>query len=64
MFEAVYNFINLVFSWFAIANFYIFFVILTTSLEDKSFNIKGINVLNVMCQVSRSIGDAVVLLRH
>lgn len=35
------------------ANFYIFFVILTTSLEDKSFHIKGINVLNVLCQVGR-----------
>lgn len=33
------------------ANFYIFFVILTTSLEDTSFNLKGINVLNVLCQV-------------
>lgn len=40
-----------VFSWFGIANFYIFFVILTTSVEDASFGLKGVKVFNMICQV-------------
>ncbi|KAF5366968.1 hypothetical protein D9758_003909 [Tetrapyrgos nigripes] len=33
MFETLYNVINLVFAWFSIGNFYIFFVVLTSSLN-------------------------------
>lgn len=40
-----------IFSWFGIANFYIFFVILTTSVEDASFNLKGVKAFNMICQV-------------
>ena len=47
--ESMYNAVNLVFSWFAIANFYIFFVILTSSLEDPSFHLwAGISTVNTI----------------
>jgi chitin synthase len=65
--ETVYNTIGLVISWFAIVsllrwfvdckltndqgNFYIFFVILTSSLEDPAFKISGIKYLNLVMQV-------------
>lgn len=32
--ETLYNTINLIFAWFGIANYYIFFTILTASLQD------------------------------
>ncbi|CEL61047.1 chitin synthase [Rhizoctonia solani AG-1 IB] len=48
--ETVYNTIGLVISWFAIGNFYIFFVILTSSLEDPAFKISGIKYLNLVMQ--------------
>lgn len=48
--ESFYNLINLVFSWFAVANFYIFFVIVTSSLEDPSFGVPKISVLNTILQ--------------
>ncbi|CAE7226150.1 unnamed protein product [Rhizoctonia solani] len=48
--EALYNLIGLIVSWFAIGNFYIFFVILTSSLEDPSFKISGIKYLNLVMQ--------------
>jgi hypothetical protein len=35
-FETLYNVINLVFAWFGLANYYIFFIIITQSLEDVS----------------------------
>ncbi|TXT15990.1 hypothetical protein VHUM_00493 [Vanrija humicola] len=50
MVEFVYNALNLLFGWFSLANFYIFFVILTRALEGKGFNIKNIHVLNVIVQ--------------
>lgn len=37
--EAMYHAINLVFSWFAIGNFCIFFIILTSSIEDPVFKL-------------------------
>ncbi|KAJ9106550.1 hypothetical protein QFC20_004042 [Naganishia adeliensis] len=48
--QAFYNAINLVFQWFSLANFYIFFVILTSSLEDPAFGIPNIKYLNVIMQ--------------
>ncbi len=50
VFESFYSFINMCFAWFGLANYYIFFRILTTSLEDPTFKLKGINVLNVFAQ--------------
>lgn len=35
-FETLYNAFNLLFAWFGVANYYIFFTILTSSLEDVS----------------------------
>lgn len=46
MVEFFYNALNLLFGWFSLANFYIFFVILTSALEAKEFHIKNIHVLN------------------
>ncbi|KAK4700717.1 chitin synthase, partial [Phenoliferia sp. Uapishka_3] len=42
--QAIYNFLQLLFSWFG------FFMILTSSLEDSSFNIKGIKIVNTFVQ--------------
>nr|XP_031864416.1 uncharacterized protein CI109_000330 [Kwoniella shandongensis]KAA5531488.1 hypothetical protein CI109_000330 [Kwoniella shandongensis] len=50
MLESVYNALNLVFSWFSLANFYIFFVILTSALESESFNVPHIGILNSIAQ--------------
>ncbi|GLB37699.1 putative chitin synthase [Lyophyllum shimeji] len=50
MVETVYNIINLIFSWFSIGNFYLFFVVLTSSLEDPSFGMKGIKYFNTLVQ--------------
>ncbi|KAL8292822.1 hypothetical protein RQP46_000516 [Phenoliferia psychrophenolica] len=49
-FQAFYNLLNLVFAWFGLANYWIFFMILTSSLEDASFGIKGIKVINTFVQ--------------
>jgi chitin synthase len=46
----VYQLLNLVFSWFALANFYIFFIILTSALEDKSFGLHGMVYVNMVAQ--------------
>ncbi|KAJ8092782.1 Chitin synthase, class 8 [Marasmius tenuissimus] len=47
--EMFYQFFNLVFSWFALANYYIAFVILSNALEAKDFNLgNGIKVVNVI----------------
>ncbi|KAH7339466.1 chitin synthase-domain-containing protein [Rhizoctonia solani] len=48
--ESLYNLIGLIVSWFGIGNFYIFFVILTSSLEDPAFKITGIKYLNLVMQ--------------
>ncbi|KAG9100293.1 hypothetical protein FRC06_004303 [Ceratobasidium sp. 370] len=50
--ETFYNLIGLVTAWFAIGNFYIFFVILTSSLEDPMFGIPGIKYINLVAQYS------------
>ncbi|KAJ7593872.1 chitin synthase [Mycena floridula] len=50
MIETVYNIINLVFSWFSLGNFYLFFVVLTSSLEDEAFGLKGIAIFNTIVQ--------------
>nr|ODN85291.1 hypothetical protein L203_04896 [Cryptococcus depauperatus CBS 7841] len=50
MLESFYNTLNLVFTWFALANFYIFFVILTGALEGSAFNIPHINILNTIAR--------------
>jgi len=44
----VYQLFNLIFSWFALANYYIAFAILSESMEDKSFNLKGIATVNLI----------------
>ncbi|KAF8919932.1 chitin synthase-domain-containing protein [Mucidula mucida] len=45
--ETLYTITNLLFSWFSIGNFYLFFVVLTSSLEDESFGLwSGIKVFN------------------
>ncbi|KAF8187725.1 glycosyltransferase family 2 protein [Pholiota molesta] len=46
--EMFYQLFNLVFSWFALANYYIAFSILSDSMEDKEFNLKGIHTANVI----------------
>ncbi|GAA5864069.1 hypothetical protein JCM3774_006369 [Rhodotorula dairenensis] len=48
--QAVYNFFNVFLAWIALANYWIFFMVLTTSLEDPTFNLKGIKVVNVFMQ--------------
>ncbi|CAO1619779.1 unnamed protein product [Jaminaea pallidilutea] len=52
MIESVYSFVNVCFAWFGVANFYIFFRILTTSLESPTFNLnqKGIQFANTIAQ--------------
>ncbi|MCO5598531.1 hypothetical protein L7F22_052628 [Adiantum nelumboides] len=48
--EAVYNFINLCFAWFSLGNYYIFFRILSQSLESPSFGLKGVGIWNTIVQ--------------
>lgn len=48
--ETMYNIMNLIFSWFSIGNFYLFFVVLTSSLEDSAFGVSGIKYLNWFAQ--------------
>ncbi|KAJ6499356.1 chitin synthase [Mycena sanguinolenta] len=50
MIETGYSVVNILFSWFSIGNLYIFFVILTSSLEDKSFNMSAIKYVNTVVQ--------------
>ncbi|KAL0577036.1 hypothetical protein V5O48_004970, partial [Marasmius crinis-equi] len=50
MVETVYNIINLCFAWFGIGNFYLFFVVLTSSLESKYFGFTGIEYFNTIIQ--------------
>ncbi|KAG9017499.1 hypothetical protein FRB90_001092 [Tulasnella sp. 427] len=46
VFEALFNLIALVFAWFGIANYYLFFVILTSAIEDPVFKIPFIRYFN------------------
>lgn len=46
--EMVYQFFNLVFSWFALANYYIAFRVLSLSLQDDSFKLPAFKVINVI----------------
>jgi len=48
--EMVYQVFNLFFSWFALGNYYISFIILSESLEDPSFNLKGIHIANIILE--------------
>ncbi|WFD30685.1 chitin synthase [Malassezia sp. CBS 17886] len=44
--STAYSFVNMLFAWFGMANFYIFFRMLTKGMEDPSFHLAGIGVLN------------------
>jgi chitin synthase len=48
--ELVYQVFNLIFSWFALGNYFIAFVILSNAMEDPSFHINGIHIVNVILQ--------------
>ncbi|UZJ53394.1 hypothetical protein CBS101457_002714 [Exobasidium rhododendri] len=48
--ESFYSFVNLVFAWFSLGNFYIFFRILSQSLESPTFKLKGVGVWNTIVQ--------------
>ncbi|KAK4051671.1 Chitin synthase, class 3 [Microbotryomycetes sp. JL221] len=48
--QAIYNVVLLLFAWFGIANYWIFTMILTTSLEDPAFGLKGIKYANALVQ--------------
>lgn len=50
MIESVYSLVNLLFAWFSLGNFYIFFRILSQSLESPEFNLKGVDVWNSIVQ--------------
>ncbi|EGG10391.1 family 2 glycosyltransferase [Melampsora larici-populina 98AG31] len=50
-FEGFYNLLNLVFAWFGIANYYIFFVLLSSSLEDPALKMpKAVSIVNLLLQ--------------
>jgi chitin synthase len=46
--EMLYQTFNLIFSWFALGNFYVSFIILTDALEDKSLNLGRIDIVNAI----------------
>ncbi|KAF8073378.1 glycosyltransferase family 2 protein [Lyophyllum atratum] len=46
--EMLYQLFNLIFSWFALANYYIAFSILSNAMEDKDFHLNGIHIANVI----------------
>ncbi|KAK4051051.1 Chitin synthase, class 3 [Microbotryomycetes sp. JL201] len=48
--QAIYNVVLLLFAWFGIANYWIFTMILTTSLEDPTFKLTGIKYANALVQ--------------
>ncbi|KAI0071473.1 glycosyltransferase family 2 protein [Panus rudis PR-1116 ss-1] len=48
--ETIYNVINLIAAWFAIGNFYLMFVILTSSLENPSIGAVGVRYVNAVIQ--------------
>lgn len=41
-----YTFLNMLFAWFSLANFYIFFRVLTRGLENASFGLHNIGIVN------------------
>ncbi|GAA5852276.1 hypothetical protein JCM9279_002486 [Rhodotorula babjevae] len=48
--QALYNLVNVVFAWIGLSSYWIFFMVLTTSLEDPTFNIPHIAVANRIMQ--------------
>lgn len=49
--EMLYQLFNLIFSWFALGNYFISFVILSESMEDPSFHLgKGIHIVNIILE--------------
>lgn len=50
VFQTIYNVINLIAAWFAIGNFYLFFIILTSSVENPAFHMTGIKYFNMIVQ--------------
>jgi len=51
VFESFYSFINLAFAWFGLANYYVFFRLLTKGLEAPSFKLNSfIGVWNTIVQ--------------
>ncbi|GAA6038072.1 hypothetical protein JCM8097_007532 [Rhodosporidiobolus ruineniae] len=48
--QAVYNALNVLFAWIGLSSYYIFFMVLTKSLEDPAFKIPHIDVANVFMQ--------------
>ncbi|GAA5991239.1 hypothetical protein JCM11641_004030 [Rhodosporidiobolus odoratus] len=48
--QAFYNFLNVLFAWIGLSSYWIFFMVLTSSLEDPSFKIPHIDVANVFMQ--------------
>ncbi|RDB15269.1 Chitin synthase 4 [Hypsizygus marmoreus] len=46
--EMLYQLFNLIFSWFALANYYIAFSILTDAMEDETFKLHGIHIVNII----------------
>ncbi|KAJ7703253.1 glycosyltransferase family 2 protein [Mycena rosella] len=61
MIETGYTVINLVFSWFSIGNLYIFFVVLTSSLEEPSFGMPAIRYVNTVVQASKYLMASLVV---
>jgi len=48
--ELIYQVFNLIFSWFALGNYYIAFRVLTNAMEDPSFGFKGIHIANIILE--------------
>lgn len=48
--ELFYQTYNMLFAWFSLGNWYIIMYILTTSMEDASFGLKGIHYFNRVVQ--------------
>ncbi|GAA5893025.1 hypothetical protein JCM5296_003407 [Sporobolomyces johnsonii] len=48
--ELLYQTFNMLFSWFGLANWFIIFRILTSSLADPSFGVSGIKYLNIVLE--------------
>lgn len=48
--EMFYQTFNLIFSWFALGNYYITFIILSQAMEDKTFGLKGIHIFNTILE--------------
>ncbi|EJC98438.1 uncharacterized protein FOMMEDRAFT_31885 [Fomitiporia mediterranea MF3/22] len=46
--ELLYQVFNLIFSWFALGNYYVTFMILTDLMEDSELKFKGIHVVNTI----------------